>query len=59
MTFEEEFKNNTTIIEVARLIKEFQENFKAKTSQEERFLTMSEIETLWSKLRNKVHPNLQ
>ena len=34
------------------MIKEFQEVFKNKTSQAERFLTINELEILWSELRN-------
>ena len=41
-----------TILEMTRLIKEFQERFKERTSQTERFLTINELENLWSELRN-------
>ena len=41
-----------TILEITRLIKEFQEIFKDKTRQAERFLTINELEILWSELRN-------
>ena len=41
-----------TILELTRLIREFQEKFKDKTSQTEKFLTINELEILWSELRN-------
>jgi len=40
------------ILEAARLIKAFKENFKTKTSDSENFLTINELESLWSELRN-------
>jgi hypothetical protein len=40
------------ILEITRLIKKFQERFKDKTLQTERFLTINELEILWSELRN-------
>ena len=43
---------DATILEIERLIKEFQDKFKEKTSQTERFMTINELETLWSELRN-------
>jgi len=44
-----ETRNN----EIERLINEFRERFQAGTSQTENFITMSEIERMWSELRNK------
>ena len=41
-----------TILEMTRLIKEFQERFKERTSQTEKFLTINELEILWSELKN-------
>ena len=52
MEHNKENADEATILEIARLIKEFQEVFKDKTSQTEKFLTMNELEALWSKLRN-------
>lgn len=48
-------KDNTTdatILELKRLIKEFNDKFKEKTSQTERFMTINELEVFWSELRN-------
>ena len=39
--------------EIERLVNEFQEKFKAGTTQIENFITMTEIERMWSELRNK------
>ena len=44
--------DEVTILEITRLIKEFQAVFREKTSQTERFLTINELESLWSELRN-------
>jgi hypothetical protein len=55
MSIIESNRNNTdeaTILELTRLIKIFQERFKDKTSQTEKFLTINELEILWSELRN-------
>lgn len=41
-----------TILEISRLIKEFREKFTDRTSQTERFMTINELEILWSELRN-------
>ena len=41
-----------TILEVTRIIKKFQEIFRDKTSHTEGFLTINELEILWSELRN-------
>jgi hypothetical protein len=51
---EHKIKNTeeATILEITRLIKEFQEIFKDKTRQTERFLTINDLEILWSELRN-------
>lgn len=40
------------ISEIERIIKEFNEKFKAGTSDSENFVTMNEIERMWSELRN-------
>lgn len=42
----------TRISEIERIIKEFNERFKAGTSDSENFITMNEIERMWSELRN-------
>lgn len=41
-----------TILEVTRIIKEFRNVFKAKTSNTEKFLTINELENQWTELRN-------
>lgn len=51
MEHNKENDNDATILEIKRLIKEFQDRFKEKTSQTERFLTINELENLWSELR--------
>jgi len=52
MEHNRENADEATILEITRLIKEFQEVFKGKTSQTEKFLTINELEILWSELRN-------
>lgn len=51
MEHTKENDNDATILEIKRLIKEFQDRFKEKTNQSERFLTINELENLWSELR--------
>jgi hypothetical protein len=41
------------ISEIERLVNEFQEKFQAGTSKAEGFITMTEIERMWSELRNR------
>ena len=43
---------DTTTLEIKRLIKEFKEKFIEQTSQADSFMTINELETLWSELRN-------
>jgi len=45
--------NEARLDEIERLVNEFQEKFQAGTSQTESFITMTEIERMWSELRNK------
>jgi hypothetical protein len=52
MEHNSENTDEATILEITRLIKEFQEVFKDKTSQTEKFLTINDLEILWSELRN-------
>lgn len=40
------------IAEIQRMIEEFQDNFKKGTSDPDHFITMSEIEHMWSQLKN-------
>jgi len=40
------------IVEIERLILEFKEKFEAGTSDVDSFMTMHEIERLWSELQN-------
>ena len=44
--------DEATILEITRLIKEFREAFSSKTSNAEKFMTINELEILWSELRN-------
>jgi len=43
----------TRISEIDRLVKGFDERFKAGTSDSENFITMNEIERMWGELRNE------
>ena len=48
----DQFENDPTILEVARLIKEFKREFSEKTSDTEKFITINELENRWTELRN-------
>jgi len=48
---EEKGIDDATILEAARMIKEFKEEFSAKTRDSENFITIKELENLWSELR--------
>jgi len=48
----DKFPDDPTILEIIRLIKEFKSEFKAKTSDSEKFLTINELENRWTELRN-------
>jgi hypothetical protein len=43
------------LAEIERLIEEFKEKFEAGTSDAENFITMFEIEQLWSELQNNTN----
>ncbi len=43
------------IAEIERLIKEFKEKFAAGTSDEDCFITMSQIEMMWGELQSKTN----
>jgi hypothetical protein len=43
------------LAEIERLIKTFKEKFEAGTSDAENFMTMFEIEKLWSELQNSTN----
>jgi hypothetical protein len=43
------------IAEIERLIQEFREKFKSGTSDADNFLSITEIELLWSELQNKTN----
>jgi len=43
------------LLEIERLIKDFREKFEAGTSDADNFMTISEIEFLWSELQNKTN----
>lgn len=53
MKSKESIGTETRIDEIERLINEFREKFHSGTSDAENFLTMNEIERMWSELRNK------
>ena len=48
---EERRIDDPTILEAARMIKAFKDEFSAKTRDSENFMTITELENLWSKLR--------
>ena len=43
--------SNVQIAEIERLIDEFKEKFKARTSDADNFITIHEIEQMWGELR--------
>jgi len=43
------------LAEIERLIREFKEKFAAGTSSADDFITISEIELLWSELQNRTN----
>jgi hypothetical protein len=49
------FDSNTDIIEIERLIDEFKEKFKAGTTDADNFISITEIELLWSELQDKTN----
>ena len=49
---EKEHAPNVRLAEIERLINDFEEKFKAGTSDVDNFITMHEIEKLWGELRN-------
>jgi hypothetical protein len=52
MEKEKQESPNIRLSELERLIDAFQEEFKAKTSNADNFITMHEIERMWGELRN-------
>jgi len=52
MTHEDNFATSSTVHEVNRLIKQFQDDFIQKTSDTDKFLTINELENMWTELRN-------
>ena len=46
---------NTEIAEIERLIKEFKEKFEAGTACGDDFMTISQLELMWSELQNKTN----
>ena len=48
----DEFANDPTMLELLRIIKEFKSEFKAKTSDTEKFITINELENRWTDLKN-------
>ena len=49
---EDRTSEDPTLLEIARLIKEFKDNFAKRTSDSEKFLTITELEGHWMELRN-------
>jgi len=43
--------NDPTILEAARIIKAFKDEFAAKTGDVDNFMTITELENLWTDLR--------
>jgi hypothetical protein len=50
--YDKEDENDSTILEITRLIKEFKNTFKTKTSDTDKFLTINELENQWTELKN-------
>jgi len=46
---------NTEIAEIERLIKVFKEKFEAGTASADDFMTISQLELIWSELQNKTN----
>ena len=46
---------NAEIARIERLIQEFKEKFVDGTSDADKFITISQIELLWSELQNSTH----
>jgi len=46
---------NAEIAKIERLINEFKEKFIAGTSDADNFMTISQIELIWSELQNSTH----
>jgi len=46
---------NANIVEIEGLIREFKEKFRAGTIDADNFMTITEIELLWSELQNKTN----
>ena len=51
MSQEYEDELEVRLAEIERLIKDFRQTFKERTSTAENFITMTEIETMWGYLR--------
>ena len=51
MTHEDNLATGSTVYEVNRLIKQFQDDFIQKTSDTDKFLTINELENMWTELR--------
>ena len=47
--------SNAEIARIERLIQDFKEKFTAGTSDADNFMTISQIELLWSELQNGTH----
>ena len=48
----DEFANDPTMLELIRIVKEFRSEFKAKTSDTGKFITINELENRWTDLKN-------
>jgi hypothetical protein len=51
MVKEEQQLSNIQIVEIERLIGEFKEKFKERTSNADNFITIHEIEQMWGELQ--------
>jgi hypothetical protein len=51
MVQEHEYELEVRLAEIERLIKDFKQTFKERTSTAENFITMTELETMWGNLR--------
>ena len=47
--------HSTRILEIEKIIKDFEQQFQAGVSDPDHFITMSEIERLWTEMQDKTN----
>jgi Ca2+-binding EF-hand superfamily protein len=55
MSNQSQENTNAALLEIERLINEFKEKFQAGTSDPDHFITINEIEHMWSQLQNSTN----